>query len=47
MYHSHCNKIYVSSTSNVSSNHWCTCTVNKTEAKLYDFLISNYDVVVT
>lgn len=41
----HCNKIYVSTPANVTAGHWCPCIVNKTEAKLYDYLQTLYDTV--
>jgi len=38
----YCNCVYISAASNVSKGKWCTCTKNKTETKLYEFLVSNY-----
>lgn len=35
----YCNEIYEGILSNITVNNtWCSCTINKTEAKLYDFL---------
>jgi very-short-patch-repair endonuclease len=37
-----CNNIYIAGLNNISKGHWCPCTKNKTETKLYEFLTENY-----
>jgi very-short-patch-repair endonuclease len=38
-----CNTEYCATLNSVSGGHWCDCTVNKTETKLYDYLKITYN----
>jgi len=38
----YCNNIYESCPYNVTNGIWCTCITNKTEAKLYNHLVTKY-----
>jgi very-short-patch-repair endonuclease len=42
-----CKQIYEASLNNVSNGYWCSCTKKKTETKLFDWLILNYNTSVT
>ena len=39
-----CNKIYEAALNDVTAGKWCSCTVNKTETKLYNYLTDNCDL---
>lgn len=41
-----CKQIYEGNLNNISKGHWCSCTVNKTETKLNEFLIDNYNTQI-
>ncbi len=41
-----CNNEYISSLSLITQGHWCPCTFNKTETKLYEYLKIKYNDVV-
>ena len=43
----YCNKLYESNVDNITNNTWCSCTINKTEAKLYHYLTTTYDFEIT
>ena len=37
-----CNSVYIASPNTVSNGHWCSCTINKTENKLYSYFRDNF-----
>lgn len=41
-----CDNEYVNVIATISSGHWCSCTVNKTETKLYNYLLLKYNNIV-
>lgn len=40
-----CKNEYTASLQDVANGHWCGCVKNKTEAKLYKFLLNNYPTI--
>ena len=40
---SECGNEYINALNDVARGRWCTCTRNKTEAKLFKYLTANYD----
>ena len=40
----YCNNEYIPTLSTVANGSWCSCTVNKTETKLYEWLKQNYNL---
>lgn len=42
-----CEDVYESTLIHISNNSWCSCTKNKTERKLYDFLKMNCESKIT
>ncbi|QKF94780.1 putative restriction endonuclease [Fadolivirus algeromassiliense] len=41
-----CNETYIARLADISRGNWCICTKNKTETKLYKFLILNYNLTI-
>ncbi len=41
-----CNDEYINTVAIVSNGHWCSCTINKTETKLYEYLKIQYNNII-
>lgn len=41
-----CGELYKSTTASITSGSWCSCTINKTETKLFKFLKLKYNISI-